>query len=106
MNANAQRIKERYNPERDIARGSDGRSIYVTWTERALLDMIESQQVQIDALKFELAAFRGRVTAAVPSTGSPNLCWCGKSKPADRACCADCHHRGELSDLQTSEWLE
>ena len=50
MNANAQRIKERYNPERDIARGSDGRPIYVTWTERALLDMIEEQQSKIDSM--------------------------------------------------------
>jgi len=73
-----------------------------------LRDVSEVVALRMDlgALKVEFAEFRTRVTTAVPSTGSnPNLCFCGKSKPSDRDCCADCYHHNELADLETSKWL-
>jgi len=70
-----------------------------------LLSVVTNQQVQIDALRAELAEFKAQVTAAVPSAGSLKLCFCGKVKLASQPCCADCHHHGQLADLETAKWL-
>ena len=48
-------IKEYYNPGRDVPQ--DG--IQVSWCDKALLDMIEYQQAQIEHLKMRINSLDG-----------------------------------------------
>ncbi len=81
MNNHAQRIKELYNPEHDMAVGYGDKPVRVSHTEIVLLEMIEDQQAQIDDLRLQL-----ELITAPPRVTVCDLC----GQPMSGGFCARC----------------
>ena len=51
-----QNIKDRHDPDCELVTADDGQIIYVTWADKALLNIIEVQQARIEKLEARVNA--------------------------------------------------